>query len=105
MLRTRLSGNIRKDSYDYETAETEDSEMSMRLETLLRFGGRSYVNIGLAGRRQDRYIGGVTRSILPGCSISLNLLGFLFIQLDYEANVTLDESTTHLMSAKITGSF
>jgi hypothetical protein len=105
MLRTRLSGNIRKDSYDYETAETEDSETSMRLETLLRFGGRSYVNIGLAGRRQDRYIGGVTRSILPGCSISLNLLGFLFIQLDYEANVTLDESTTHLMSAKITGSF
>ena len=105
LLRTKLSSNIRRDSYDYETAETSDSETRVRLETLLRFGGRSYVNLSLAGSRQDRYIGGVTRSILPGCSINLNVFEFLFMQFDYEANVVIDASTTHLLSAKITGSF
>jgi hypothetical protein len=105
LLRTRLSSNMRWDSYDYETAETDDTETSVRLETLLRFGGRSYVNISLTGRRQDRYFTGISRSIQPGCSINLNVLEFLFMQFDYEATIVIDGSTTHLLSAKITGSF
>jgi len=105
LLRTRLSSNIRSDTYDYETAETDDTETSVRLETLLRFGGRSYVNISLTGRRQDRYFTGISRSIQPGCSINLNVLEFLFMQFDYEASIVIDGLTTHLLSAKITGSF
>jgi hypothetical protein len=104
-LRTKLSGNLRVDVNKYTSARTEDSESNIRLETLLRFGRRSYLNVSLAGRRQDRYISGITHSILPGCSIYLNLFEFLFMQFDYEANVIIDESTTHLLSAKITGSF
>ncbi len=105
VLRTKLSGNVRMEIDDYATARSEDSETNIRLETLLRFARRSYVNISLAGRRQDRYLGGITSSIIPGCSIYLNLFEFLFMQFDYEANMLLDASTTHLLSAKITGSF
>jgi hypothetical protein len=105
MLRTKLSGNMRREIDDYTTARTEDSETNIRLETLLRFGRRSYVNFSLAGRHQDRYLGGITNSVLPGCSIYLNLFEFLFMQFDYEANVIVDASTTHLLSVKITGSF
>ena len=104
-LRTKLSGNVRTDIDDYSTALAEDSETNMRLETLLRFGKRSYFNISLAGRRQDRYLSGITNTILPGCSIYFNFFEFLFMQFDYQANVIIDASTTHLLSAKITGSF
>jgi hypothetical protein len=104
-LRTKLSGNMRTDVDDYVTASTEDSESNVRMETLLRFGKRSYFNLSLAVRRQDRYLSGITNAILPGCSIYLNFFEFLFMQFDYEANVILDGSTTHFLSAKITGSF
>jgi hypothetical protein len=105
MFRTKLTGNLRTDTYEYTSDQTKDAETNIRMETLLRFGRRSYLNISLAGRRQDRYIGGITNSVLPGCGIYLNLLEFLFLQFDYEANIVIDESTTHLLSAKITGSF
>ena len=105
MLRTRLSGNLRTDTNEYTSATTEDSEVNIRFETLLRFGTRSYINISLAGRHQDRFMGGITNSVLPGCGIYINLFEFLFMQLDYEADIAIDASTTHLLSAKITGSF
>jgi hypothetical protein len=75
------------------------------METLLRFGRRSYLNVSLAGRRQDRHIGGITNSLLPGCGIYLNLFEFLFMQFDYEANIIIDGATSHVLSSKITGSF
>ena len=103
--RTKLSGNVRSDMNDYATVQTEDTESNVRLEGLWRVGGRSYVNASLAGKRQNRYTTGITHSILPGCSINLNLLEFLFLRLDYEASVILDGATTHLLSTKITGSF
>jgi hypothetical protein len=90
---------------DYATILTEDTESTVRLEGLWRVGGRSYMNASLAGKRQDRYATGITHSILPGCSINLNLLEFLFLRFDYEANVILDSTTTHLLSTKITGAF
>lgn len=104
-LRTKLSGNVRNDLDDYETAQTENSESNVRFETLWRFGGRSYVNINLGAKRQDRYATGITNSLLPGFSVNLNLIQFLFLRFDYEANVILSGSTTHLVSAKIAGSF
>jgi hypothetical protein len=105
MLRTKLSGNLRADINEYTTAMTEDTEANIRLETLLRFGTKSYFSFSLGGRRQDRYLSGITNTMSPGCSINLNLFEFLFMQFDYEANIILDASTTHLLSARITGSF
>jgi hypothetical protein len=104
-LRTKLSGNLRSNTNDYATALTVDSEANMRMETLLRFGKKSYVNFSLAGRHQDRYLTGVANAILPGCGINLNLLEFIFLQLDYEADIIINASTTHILSARITGSF
>jgi hypothetical protein len=105
MLRTRLSGNLRAEIDDFTTARTEDTETNIRLETLLRFGKKSYINLSLAGKRQERYLAGISNSVLPGCSIYMNLLEFLYLQFDYEAVIVIDASTTHLLSAKITGSF
>lgn len=104
-LRTKLSGNLRVDRNDYATAQTEDSEASIRAETLLRFGRRSYVNVGLAARRQERFTSGISNALIPGCTVYLNVLEFLYLQVDYEANILIRASTTHLLSAKITGSF
>jgi hypothetical protein len=105
MLRTKLTGNLRTDTYEYTSAKTTDTETNIRMETLLRFGRRSYLNVSLAGRRQDRHTGGITNSLLPGCGIYLNLFEFLFMQFDYEANIIVDGATSHLLSSKITGSF
>jgi hypothetical protein len=96
---------MRSDLNDYATVQTEDRESTVRFEGLWRIGGRSYVNASIAGKRQDRFVTGITNSILPGCSINFNLLEFLFLRFDYEANVILDSTTTHLLSTKITGSF
>lgn len=104
-LRTKLSANHRTDKDDYQIARTQDSESTLRMETLWRFGRRSYVNVSLGARRQDRFMTGISNSILPGCSIYLNMIEFLYMQFDYEANVLLHGSTTHSLSAKITGSF
>ncbi len=103
--RTKLSGNVRSDLNNYTTLQTEDTESNIRFEGLWRVAGRSYVNASIAGKRQNRYATGIANSILPGCSINLNLLEFIFLRFDYEANVILDSTTTHLMSTKITGSF
>ncbi|MBE0432128.1 hypothetical protein IBX73_01540 [candidate division WOR-3 bacterium] len=104
-LRTKLSGNLRVARNDYATVQTGDSEASIRAETLMRFGRRSYVNVGLAARRQEKSTSGISNSLIPGCSVYLNMLAFLYLQIDYEANMLIRASTTHLMSAKITGSF
>ena len=104
-LRTKLTANYRIDQYDYQTAQTEDSESKVRMETLWRFGRRSYVNVSLGARRQDRFTTGIANSILPGCSIYLNMIEFLYLQFDYDATMILHGSTTHSLSAKITGSF
>ncbi len=104
-LRTKLSANYRADTDDYTTVQTEDSESTVRMETLWRFGRRSYVNVSLGARRQDRYTTGISNSILPGFSIYLNMVEFLYMQFDYEANIVIHGSTTHSLSAKITGSF
>jgi len=104
-LRTKLSGNLRAQTDDYATAQTRDTESNIRLETLWRFGRRSYVNVSLGGRRQDRYTSDISHSILPGCSVYLNMFEFLYLQFDYQSNVMLGGSTTHFASAKITGSF
>lgn len=104
-LRTKLTANYRADEDDYQTAQTEDSEAMVRMETLWRFGRRSYLNVSLGARRQDRYTTGITNSILPGCSIYLNMVEFLYMQFDYEANVPIHGQTNHSLSARITGAF
>lgn len=104
-LRTKLTANYRIDGYDYQTAQTEDSESKVRMETLWRFGRRSYVNFSLGARRQDRFTTGISNSIIPGCSMYLNMIEFLYLQFDYGATVLLHGATTHSLSAKITGSF
>jgi len=104
-LRTKFSANHRIDKDDYQTAQAEDSESTVRMETLWRFGRRSYVNLSIGARRQYRFASGLSNSILPGCSVYLNMIEFLYMQLDYEANVLIHGQTTHLLSAKIMGSF
>ncbi len=104
-LRTRLSANRRTDADDYLTAQTLDTESTIKAEALLRFGRRSYVNASIGTRRQETYAGGVSTSILPGCTLYLNAVEFLYVQFDYAADIVVAGSTTHSASAKITGAF
>lgn len=103
-LRTKFAANHRADEDDYQTAQAKSTESTVRMETLWRFGQRSYVNVSLGARRQDRLATGISNSILPGCSVYLNMIEFLYMQFDYEANVLIHGETTHSLSAKITGS-
>jgi len=103
-LRTKFAANHRADEDDYQTAQAKSTESTVRMETLWRFGQRSYVNVSLGARRQDRPATGISNSILPGCSVYLNMIEFLYMQFDYEANVLIHGETTHSLSAKITGS-
>ncbi|UCD19615.1 MAG: hypothetical protein JSU64_00305 [candidate division WOR-3 bacterium] len=104
-FRTKLSTNLRADTDEYPTLQTRNTESTVKLEALWRFGRRSYINVGVGGRRQDRYTTGVSNSLLPGCTVYLNIIEFLYMQFDYEATILLGDSTTHFASARITGSF
>ena len=104
-LRTKLTTNYRLNELKYSIANTDDAELKATMETLLRLGTKSYFVVNLGASRQESVLGQINYSVIPGASINLNLLKFLYLQFDYESNFMIDSTATHLLSTKITGQF
>lgn len=104
-LRTKLTTNYRLNELKYSIANTDNAELKGALETLLRLGSKSYFVVNLGASRQKTMDGQINYSVIPGASINLNLLKFLYLQFDYESNFMIDSTSTHLLSTKITGQF
>lgn len=104
-LRTKLTTNYRLNELKYSIANTDDAELRAGLETLLRLGMKSYFVVNLGASRQETVLNQINYSIIPGASINLNLLKFLYLQFDYESNFMIDSTANHLLSTKITGQF
>ena len=105
LLRTKLTTNYRLNELAYSIANTDNDELKANLETLLRLGSKFYFVVNLGGTRQKTVLGQIIYSVIPGASINLNLLKFLYLQFDYESNFMIDSTSNHLLSTKITGQF
>jgi hypothetical protein len=105
VLRTKFSTNYRVNQDDYSSASLSASELRSNIETLLRFTTKSYLAINIGGRRQENDFEQVTYHFTPGAGINLNLLHFLYVQCDYTLTHILDSTTTHQVTAKLTGQF
>lgn len=104
-FRTKLSTNYRMEENDYGIAETQASELIANAEALLRFGAKSYITVRMGGARQETHENDITYSITPGGGFTINLFTALFVQGDYAATITLNNSTTHVWAAKLIGQF
>jgi hypothetical protein len=105
ILRTKLTTNYRFNELEYTIARTEDAEMKTALETLVRLGSKSYFVVNLGASRRETVLGQINYSVIPGAGVNINLLKFLYLQLDYESNFMIDSTATHFLSTRITGQF
>lgn len=104
-MRTKFTTSYRLSKDDYGSVSTRGSELKSSLESLFRFGSRSFATFNLSGAKQEDYSHKIGYSIVPGVSLNLNLFRFLYVQLDYESAFTLGNSSTYTLSTKITGQF
>ena len=105
LLRTKLTTNYRINELEYTLVDTDDAELKAGLETLLRLGSKSYFVFNLGGSRQEIDLGQINYSVIPGASMNLNLIKFLYLQFDYESTFMIDSTSTHVLSTRITGQF
>ncbi len=105
VLQTKFITSYSLSEDDYGTFTTEDSEINTNVETLLRFGSRSFITVNLGGDLQKNYLGDIGYSIIPGAGLNLNIFTFLYVQFNYESTFPVDGSATHTLSAQITGQF
>ena len=105
LLRTKLTTNYRINELEYIMANTDETELKAGWETLLRLGSKSYFVIDLGASRQETVLGEINYSVIPGASVNVNLLKFLYLQINYESNFMIDSTSTHLLSTRITGQF
>lgn len=105
VLRTKVSTNYRTNKDDYILTTSDDSELRTNIETLLRFNPKSYITINVGGSRQEIDLDHAKYLFTPGAGININLLRFLYVQCDYTLTHIIDSTTTHQISAKLTGKF
>lgn len=105
VLRTKFTTSYSLSEDDYNTVTTKNSEIETNVETLLRFGSKSFITLNLGGAIQENYLGEIDYSTMPSASINLNFFTFLYIQFNYGSSIPVGGSATHVLSARITGQF
>ena len=105
MLRTKFTTNYRLSEENYSTVSTENSEIETNVETLLRFGSKSFITLNLGSFIQKNYLGEIDYSSAPGAGMNVNFFTFLYIHFNYQSSIPAGGSATHILSAKITGKF
>ncbi len=111
-VRTKLYGTFRDKQDRYTQASAGQAELRGNLQTLCRFSDKSYVTLDLGASRQTSDTTSIRPaafstkySVLPGLGLNLNLFRFLYLQLNYQANLPLSGPGTHTVSTKVTGQF
>ncbi|HEC77623.1 MAG TPA: hypothetical protein ENI34_00590 [candidate division WOR-3 bacterium] len=105
LLRTKFTTNYQSNRYDYNFSSTEDYGIKTIIEFLLRFTARSFVTLDFGGAKQNNYLNGESYTLISGLGCNLNIFKFLYLQCDYTVTYPLDSTTTHFLTAKITGQF
>lgn len=104
-LRTKVTTNYRVDEDDYAVGALSSEELRGNLETLLRFGTKSYIRFYLGGTKWTDQRNVTDYAIVPGGGVNVNLFTFLYLQCDYETTHIIDGITTHTLTSRITGQF
>jgi hypothetical protein len=104
-LRTKVTTNYRTDEDDYAVGVLSSEELKGNLETLLRFGTKSYARFYLGGTKWTDQLNETDYAVVPGAGLNVNLFTFLYLQFDYESTHIIDGISTHTLSSRITGQF
>jgi hypothetical protein len=104
-LRTKVTTNYHIDEDDYAVGVLSTEELKGNLETLLRFGTKSYVRFYVGGTKWTDQLNETGYAVVPGAGLNINLFTFLYVQFDYESTHIIDGITTHTLLSRITGQF
>ncbi len=104
-LRTKVTTNYRIDEDDYAVGVLSSEELKGNLETVLRFGTKSYARFYVGGTKWTDQLNETDYAVVPGAGLNVNLITFLYVQFDYESTHIIDGITTHTLSSRITGQF
>ncbi|UCG44379.1 MAG: hypothetical protein JSU73_07190 [candidate division WOR-3 bacterium] len=105
VVRTKLTTSYWLKDNDYVVAQTRDQEVKANAEALFRLGSKSFITFHAGGNRKQDWEQGVSYEVVPGAGFNLNLLGFLYLQADFESVFLLGGSPTHQASSRITAQF
>jgi hypothetical protein len=115
LLRTRLTTTYGFDDESYGTALTlHPQNITPNVEALFRFNSRSYATAGFGAACEQRTFSLTgsgwepdpwMTSLRPAAGLNVNLLKFLYVQLNYQSALVLSGTPTHTLSARLTTQF
>jgi len=115
LLRTRLTTTYGFDAEFYGAALTlHPQSITPNAEALFRFNSRSYATVGFGMACEQRTFSATGSgwvpdpwkvSLRPAAGFNLNLLKFLYVQLNYQSAFVLSGTPTHTLSGRLTAQF
>ena len=115
LLRTRLTTTYGFDEEYYSAATTlYPQSITPNVEALFRFNSRSYATAGFGMACEQRTFSASSSgwvpdpwkvSLRPAAGLNLNLLKFLYVQVNYSAALPFSGTATHSLSARLTTQF
>ncbi len=104
-LRTKFTILYRDDRKKHAIQDLESEEIRTNLQTLLRFGARSFITLYLGGYQNKVDTQETDYALTPGISANVNLLEFMYVQCDYESTLSSVYPAVHFISARLTAQF
>ncbi len=104
LLRTKLYTDFQNNTDDYGRVKTMDYKIRIGNELLLQFSDKNFLFVNIGGAKNVSYYQPDEYSLIPGAGFNLNLIKFLYIQFDYQSEIS-KSIAAHNLSAKLIGQF
>lgn len=104
LLRTKLYTDFQNNTNNYGWVKTMDYKIKLGNEFLFQFNDKNFLFVNIGGAKNAFHYQPAEYSLIPGAGFNLNLIKFLYIQFDYQSEIS-KLTIVHNFSAKLIGQF